>query len=497
MFQSVLIEEPTINETILILKGIRKRYEDYHKVTITDKALEAAVNLSYRYISDRHLPDKAVDLIDEAASRVMLRASNLPPEIKKIQSELDKITKDKKEATRKQEFELAAILRDKEKNLREKIKDIPLEKWEKDQQKVVDAEVISEVVSAWTKIPVIQLTEEETQRLLKMEDTLKRRIVGQDEALKAVARAVKRSKIGLHDPRRPTGSFLFLGPSGVGKSELAKRLAEFLFGSEDNMIRIDMSEYMEKHTVSRLVGSPHGYVGYDEGGKLTEPVRRKPYSVILFDELEKASPDVINILLQILEDGKLTDSTGRTVNFKNTIVLMTSNVGAKLIEKETSFGFLKSTDKVESDYQKMKEKLTEELKKEFKPEFLNRIDYIIIFRALSKEDIKKIVDIMFGDLQLRLNAKNITIELDEKAKEFLVEKGYDPHHGARPLRRAIQEHFEDVLADQLLQKEIPENSIISSTVEDNKIVFSFKPNKANSKKSVDKNKTQKAEEVKA
>jgi len=476
-FQSVMVEAPTADQTLEILRGIRKRYEDYHKVEISDEALEAAVNLSMRYITDRQLPDKAVDLIDEAASKVMLLSSDLPQELKELHSKLESINAKKQTAIRKQNFEMASVLRDEENLIRESIKRMPTQTKSNIAERIVTAENVAEIVSVWTGVPVVQLTEEETSRLLGMEVKIKERIIGQDKAITALAKAVRRAKAGLKDPKRPTGSFLFLGPSGVGKSELAKVLAGFMFGSEDAIVRIDMSEYTEKHTTSRLIGSPPGYVGYDEGGQLTEPIRRKPYSIVLFDEVEKASPEVVNLLLQVLEDGRLTDSTGRAVNFKNTVIIMTSNVGAKFIEKSTSFGFKQSGNKDDADYQKMKERIQDELRREFRPEFLNRIDDTVIFRSLSKEDIKQIVDVMLGDLRKRIQAKKLILELDEKAKDVLSDKGYDPHHGARPLRRTIQELIEDPMADMLLSNQIKENEIVEATGLDGKITFNVKKEK--------------------
>jgi len=427
-FQSVLIEEPSEEEAIQILAGIKSRYEEFHKVKITDGALREAVILSQRYITERCLPDKAVDLIDETASKVMLNRARRPQNT------------DKKEG-------------------------------EEEPEDIVDENAIAEVVAAWTGIPVSKITEEETSKLLELEGDLKSRVVGQDDAIKSLVRAVKRAKLGLKDPKRPTGSFLFLGPSGVGKSELAKTLAKQLFGKEDAMVRIDMSEYMEKHTVSRMIGSPPGYVGYNEGGQLTEPVRQKPYSVVLFDELEKAAPDVTNILLQILEDGQVTDATGKTVNFKNTIVIMTSNVGSKFIEKETSIGFKKPGSREEADFAALKVKLKDELKREFKPEFLNRIDDIIIFKSLSREDMNSIVAIMIADITKRLAERNIHINLDKKALAFLADKGFEQKQGARPLRRAIQEHFEDKLADEFLIRKLRSDISLKVTCKSGALVF--------------------------
>ncbi len=468
-FQPVNISEPTAEEAIQILAGIKHQYEKFHDVIITDEAVHEAVDLSTRYITERCLPDKAVDLIDEAASRVMLRASTVKPEIKKIHDEIKKL-EDEQLIVKETQPELSQTLDTKITELKEQYSTFDIADL-RPLSRVVDESVIAEVVSAWTGIPVTKLTLEESEKLLQMEEALKERIVGQDDAVKALVRAVKRAKVGLKDPRRPSGSFLFLGPTGVGKSELAKTIAEFLFGSRDALIRMDMSEYMEKHTVSRLIGSPPGYVGFNEGGQLTEPVRRKPYSVVLFDELEKASSEVTNILLQILDDGHLTDSTGKRVNFKNTFIIMTSNVGSKYIEKETTFGFVKGSNQEDVKYETMKQKLRDELRQEFRPEFLNRIDDIVIFKTLQKVDIEKIVVIMLGDVATRLKEKNIYISVDKKVQEFLVEKGFDQKQGARPLRRAIQEHFEDKLADHLLHTGLRENITVKATIKKGEIVL--------------------------
>ncbi|MFA5878858.1 MAG: ATP-dependent Clp protease ATP-binding subunit [Candidatus Margulisiibacteriota bacterium] len=471
-FQSVLVEEPTKEETVNILKGIRERYEEFHNVKILDEALTAAVNLSVHYITERFLPDKAIDVIDEAASRVMLFASSLPKEIKDLLKDQEQIQIEKKLLEKKGKSKELTLLLAKEAILAKKIKEIPEAHLRYSKKEVSEIEV-TEVVSNWTGVPVNKLNEAESQRLMEMDSILKQRIVGQNEAIAALVKAVKRSKIGLKNPKRPIGSFLFLGPSGVGKSELAKQLAIFLFGKEDALIRIDMSEYMEKHTVSRLVGSPPGYVGYNEGGQLTEPIRRKPYSVVLFDEIEKASPDILNILLQILEDGRLTDATGKQVNFKNTIIIMTSNVGSKLIEKQTSFGFKQTDDQEKSEYDSMKTKLNEELKKEFKPEFLNRIDDAIIFRSLSKVDLTEIVAIFLNELKKRLVERQIYITYDKKEEIFLADKGYVEKQGARPLRKAIENYFEDVLADRLLTENLRSNIEVKAEVKDDKIDFTI------------------------
>lgn len=473
-FQSVLVEEPTPEQAIQILKGIKRQYELFHNVTITDKAILEAVQLATRYITERFLPDKAVDLIDEAASRVMLQASNVSDALKTILKEKDELQLQKEAASAKKDLVAVATLEAEDARLDAAIAAFPEEERQRI-SRVVDEAAIAHVVAAWTGVPVVQITQEESHRLLEMEKALETRIIGQNDAVKALVRAVKRAKVGLKDPRRPSGSFLFLGPTGVGKSELAKTLAEYLFGSRDALVRVDMSEYMEKHTVSRLIGSPPGYVGFNDGGQLTEPVRRRPYCVVLFDELEKASPDVVNLLLQILDDGRLTDSTGKTVNFKNTFIIMTSNVGSKYIEKETSFGFVDAARVETHKMDAIKSKLQEELRREFRPEFLNRIDDIVIFKSLNKENIRDIVDIMLGDVQLRLKEKNIDVSADKKVKDFLAEKGYDQRHGARPLRRAIQELFEDKLADQLLIKNLRAHIRVKATLRKDEIVFAITP----------------------
>lgn len=471
-FQSVMVEEPTVHETIEILKGLRERYEDFHKVKITEDALVAAARLSARYISDRHLPDKAIDLVDEAASKVMLQSSVAPPELVEITKEVEKVKGEKAKAVENQEFELAARLRDKEESLRlqyeaisRKITGLTREGYPE-----VNSEIIAQVVSAWTSVPVTQLTAEETERLLKMEEVLKKRVVGQDEAISVISKSIRRARAGLKDPRRPIGSFIFLGPSGVGKTELGKRLAEFLFGDMDAVVRIDMSEYLEQHTVSRLIGSPPGYVGYGEGGQLTEPIRRRPHSVVLFDEIEKAHQNVMNVLLQILDEGHITDAQGRLIDFKNTVIIMTSNVGAELIRKETSIGFM-TRDDAKASYEKMKETVLDQLNKQFRPEFLNRVDEKVVFRPLSKEDLAAIVDIMIEDINSRLEEKGILLKTARKVKDFLVERGYDPKLGARPLRRAIEEHVEDPLSEEVLKGKFGYGSKISLKVEKDKIAF--------------------------
>lgn len=479
-FQPIVVDEPTVEDTIAILKGLRDKYEAHHRVKITDEAIRAAAVLSDRYITDRFLPDKAIDLIDEAASRVRLKALTAPPELKELEDQLEEIQKEKDAAVKSQEFEKAARLRDKEGEIKEKLEHLK-QKWQQDKKLDrlnVNEEEIAKIVSSWTGIPVSKLTEEETERLLKMEDILHKRVIGQEEAVKAVARAIRRARAGLKDPKRPIGSFIFLGPTGVGKTELARALAEALFGDEEAMARIDMSEYMERHTVSRLVGAPPGYVGFEEGGQLTEKVRRRPYSVILLDEIEKAHPDVFNILLQILEDGRLTDAKGRTVDFRNTVLIMTSNVGAHLIQKEKTLGFVPHRREEES-YNKMKESIMEELKKTFRPEFLNRIDEVIVFHALNEEHIKKIVELMLNELNERLKDYEIQIEVTESAKEILTKEGFDPLYGARPLRRAIQRLVEDQLSEKMLQGEISRGNTVIIDGTDGKLTFTKKEKTAN------------------
>jgi ATP-dependent Clp protease ATP-binding subunit ClpC len=465
-FQPIRVEPPSPEEAIQILHGLRDRYEAHHRVKITDEAIEEAVNLSDRYIPDRFLPDKAIDLIDEAGSKVRLRSYTAPPSLKQLENKLDEIRKEKDSAVQSQEFEKAAGLRDTEQKLREEL-DSTKNDW-KEKQGRLDTEVtpedIAQVVASWTGIPVTKLAEEETERLLKMEDILHERVIGQEEAVKSVSRAIRRARAGLKDPKRPMGSFIFLGPTGVGKTELARALAESLFGDDNAVIRIDMSEYMEKHSTSRLVGAPPGYVGYEEGGQLTEKVRRKPYSVVLLDEIEKAHPEVFNILLQVLEDGRLTDSKGRTVDFRNTLIIMTSNVGAEAIKKNTSLGFTANQD-AGRDYNNMKDKVMGELKKSFRPEFLNRIDEIIVFHSLDEEHIARIVSLMAEDLRKRLKQQDVDFTLTEKAKAFLAKEGYDPTYGARPLRRAIQKHIEDRLSEELLKGNITKGDFL--TIDEN------------------------------
>ena len=461
-FQQIRVEEPSVDDTVQILRGLRDRYEAHHRCKISDDALYASASLADRYIQDRHLPDKAIDLIDEAASRLRIKSMTAPPRYRELEDEIEKVRKDKEAAIEAQEFEKAASLRDKERKLTQKKRELE-ENWRsaegEDEQPEVGEEEIADIVSMWTGIPVFKLTEAESERLIKMEDELHKRVIGQDQAIVAVAKAIRRARAGIKDPKRPTGSFIFLGPSGVGKTELARTLAEFLFGDEDAMIQVDMSEYMEKHSVSRLVGSPPGYIGYDEGGQLTEAVRRKPYSVILLDEVEKAHPDVFNILLQILEEGKLTDSQGRRVDFRNTIVIMTSNIGAAQISKNQSLGFTIG-DESGLSYDDMKSRVMSELKKVFRPELLNRIEEIIVFHKLEKEEIKIIVELMLKRLREQMALHEVTIELTDEARELLVDKGYDPAMGARPLRRAIQQLIEDPLADFVLGRTLEPGSTI-------------------------------------
>ncbi|WP_026565494.1 ATP-dependent protease ATP-binding subunit ClpC [Bacillus sp. UNC41MFS5] len=450
-FQPIRVDEPTLEESIQILEGLRDRYEAHHRVSITDEAIQAAVKLSDRYISDRFLPDKAIDLIDEAGSKVRLRSFTTPPNLKELEVKLEEVRKEKDSAVQSQEFEKAASLRDTEQRLREQLEETK-KNWKEKQGKEnneVTVEDIASVVSSWTGVPVSKLAETEMAKLLNLEEILHSRVIGQEEAVKAVSKAVRRARAGLKDPKRPIGSFVFLGPTGVGKTELARALAEAMFGDEDAMIRIDMSEYMEKHSTSRLVGSPPGYVGYEEGGQLTEKVRRKPYSVVLLDEIEKAHPDVFNILLQVLEDGRLTDSKGRTVDFRNTVLIMTSNVGAEALKRNKYVGF--NIQDGEQDYKDMKGKVMGELKKAFRPEFLNRIDEIIVFHALERKHLEEIVTLLSEQLIKRLKEQHISLELTAAAKEKISQEGYDPEYGARPLRRAIQKHIEDRLSEELLK----------------------------------------------
>jgi len=475
-FQPISVEEPTVPHTIEILKGLRDRYEAHHRVSFTDDSLVAAANLSDRYISDRFLPDKAIDLIDEAGSRMRIRRMTAPPDVREIDEKIAEVRLKKESAIDSQDFERAAQLRDEERRLQDerKIREETWKSGELDVLSEVDEEEIAEVLSNWTGIPVFKLTEEETEKLLRMEDELHKRIVDQVEAVTAVSKAIRRTRAGLKDPKRPSGSFIFLGPSGVGKTELSKALAEFLFGDEDALVQLDMSEYMEKHTVSRLIGSPPGYVGYEEGGQLTEAVRRKPFSVVLFDEIEKAHPDVFNTLLQILEDGHLTDAQGHKVDFKNTVIIMTSNLGTRDIQKGPGIGFAARPDE-SMTYEKMKERVMEELKRSFRPEFLNRIDEVIVFHSLTRGNVKEIVDLMTVRVREQLRAKDVEIELSDTAKELLAEKGYDPALGARPLRRTIQRMVEDPLSEKLLHKEFRAGETVIVDVRDGEIVFEGAP----------------------
>jgi len=479
-FQPITVGEPTTEEAVEILKGIRDKYEAHHRVKITDEALEAAVKLSDRYITDRFLPDKAIDLIDEAASRVRLKSFTAPPKLKELEEEVEKLAKEKEEAIKLQEFEKAAKIRDREHELKNKLEKAKND-WQQKNQTTTDTvteEEIAEIVASWTGIPVKRLTEEDSERLMKLEDILHKRVIGQEEAVKAIARAIRRGRVGLKDPKRPTGSFIFLGPTGVGKTELCKALAEALFGDEKEMIRIDMSEYMEKFSVSRLIGSPPGYVGYEEGGQLTEKVRRKPYSVVLFDEIEKAHPDVFNILLQILEDGRLTDSQGRLVNFRNTVIIMTSNVGARLITEPKRLGFATGDSDRAKTYEEMKNNIMGELKKTFRPEFLNRVDEIIVFHPLEMDHTIQIVELMINVLANRLKQNNITLEVSDNAKAFIAKKGFDQTFGARPLRRTIQTMIEDRLSEEMLDGKVKPGDKVFIDVEDDKIVL--RPEKARS-----------------
>ncbi len=474
-FQPVKVGEPTPEQAVQILKGLRDSYEAHHKVKITDEAINAAVTLSSRYIADRYLPDKAIDLIDEGASKVRLASLTSPDNVKELEDEIADYEKEKASAINEQDFERAARLRDEQKELQTKLDDAK-KKWQEQQKGnsgEVTAEDIAKIVSEWTGIPVVQLTKEESERLLNMENVLHERVIGQSEAVTAIAKAIRRGRVGLKDPKRPVGSFIFLGPTGVGKTELCKALAEAMFGDENAMLRLDMSEYMEKHTVSKLIGSPPGYVGFEEGGQLTEKVRRKPYSVVLFDEIEKAHPDVFNMLLQILEDGRLTDSQGRTVDFKNTIIIMTSNVGARLItEKQSSLGFNSENENAEESEKKdIKELVTGELRKVFRPEFLNRVDDIIVFNKLNKDEIKQIAVKMLKTLENRLDKMNIKISFTDNAISEIADKGFDENYGARPLRRAIQNEIEDPLAEQMLEGKVKDGAVVTCDFADGQFTF--------------------------
>lgn len=474
-FQPVKVGEPTPEQAVQILKGLRDSYEAHHKVKITDEAINAAVALSSRYIADRYLPDKAIDLIDEGASKVRLASLTSPDNVKELEDEIADYEKEKASAINEQDFERAARLRDEQKELQTKLDDAK-KKWQEQQKGnsgEVTAEDIAKIVSEWTGIPVVQLTKEESERLLNMENVLHERVIGQSEAVTAIAKAIRRGRVGLKDPKRPVGSFIFLGPTGVGKTELCKALAEAMFGDENAMLRLDMSEYMEKHTVSKLIGSPPGYVGFEEGGQLTEKVRRKPYSVVLFDEIEKAHPDVFNMLLQILEDGRLTDSQGRTVDFKNTVIIMTSNVGARLItEKQSSLGFNSENENVEESEKKdIKELVTGELRKVFRPEFLNRVDDIIVFNKLNKDEIKQIAVKMLKTLENRLDKMNIKISFTDNAVSEIADKGFDENYGARPLRRAIQNEIEDPLSEQMLEGKVKDGAVVTCDFADGQFTF--------------------------
>lgn len=477
-FQPVFIDEPTVEETIEILKGLRPRYESHHKIKITDEALETAAILSQRYIADRHLPDKAIDLIDEASAKLRLDTESSPPEVKKLDKEVKHLADEEDAASQRQDFEKAAQLKSERLRIEAEYNKSK-EEWLKQEKldQVVKEENIAELISKWTGIPISQMLEGEKEKLINMEERLHERFINQEEAVKAISEAIRRSRAGLKDPNRPIGSFLFLGPTGVGKTELARTLAWFMFGDETAMVRLDMSEYQEKHTVSRMIGAPPGYVGYDEGGQLTEIVRRRPYSVILLDEIEKAHPEVFNSLLQLLDDGRLTDGQGRTVSFKNTIVIMTSNTGVELIKREGALGFAPSANgegKNKKSYEQMKEKVMTEVKKTFRPEFINRIDEMIVFHELSKEQLSSIVDLMMSDVEERLKERKISLKISKAAKEWLAKVGYDPTYGARPLRRAIERHVENPLSSKILGGDLKENDTIGIGLKDEKLTFSIK-----------------------
>ena len=475
-FQMVLVEQPSVQETIEIIMGLKSKYEEHHKLKISDEAIIAATELSNKYITERFLPDKAIDIIDEAASRVRLNVSNLPPEGKELEKELKATIKQKEDAIRSQEFETASNLRNIEVQIKDKIRELQ-DSWRSSQENnkpTVGVEEVAQVISTITGVPVTKITEGESERLLKLEDTLHKRVIGQNEAVIALSKAIRRARVGLKSPNRPIGSFIFSGPTGVGKTELAKALAEAVFGSEDNIVRVDMSEFMEKHSTAKLIGSPPGYVGYDDGGHMTEIIRKKPYSVVLFDEIEKAHPDVFNIMLQILDDGRLTDSKGRLISFKNTIIIMTSNVGASMITSTQKLGFSVAGDEKKDKYEKLKDTVMEELKKAFRPEFLNRIDDIIVFAHLSKEEIRQIVDLMLKDLFKRLDERELTIEVGDDVKDYLAKEGYNEAYGARPLRRVIQKKIEDVLAEEILTGNYKPKDVLVMSMEDDKIKISKK-----------------------
>ncbi len=477
-FQPVTVDEPSIEDSIEILRGLRDKYEAHHNVKITDEAIESAVKLSSRYINDRFLPDKAIDLIDEASSKVRLKTYTEPDKIKKLEQKIEKLEKEKEEAIAVQDFEKAAELRDKEhkeKDKLEKEKNTWKEKNIKDVRNIT-SEDVAEVIASSTGIPAQKINENENEKLKNLENTLHERVIGQSEAVAAVAKAIKRGRVGLKDPNRPIGSFMFLGPTGVGKTELSKALAENLFGDENAIIRVDMSEYMESHSTSKMIGSPPGYVGFDEGGGLTEKIRRKPYSVILFDEIEKAHPDVLNMLLQILDDGRLTDSHGRTVNFKNCVIIMTSNIGARLITDKKTLGFSsgKDNNQTQKEYENTKKEVMAELKKGFRPEFINRIDEIIVFHKLTEDELSQIVNIMFKQIKNRISERNIKLEIDSKAKELIIRKGTDTNYGARPLRRAIQNMIEDKLAEEILDGNLKSGDTAKITAKDDEIQIKVK-----------------------
>ncbi|HZU76491.1 MAG TPA: ATP-dependent Clp protease ATP-binding subunit, partial [Dehalococcoidia bacterium] len=475
-FQPIVVEEPTVEETVEILRGIKDRYEEHHKLTITDDALRAAAELAARYVADRFLPDKAIDLVDEAASRVRIKKSSTPPSLKEAMRGLESLRREKDAAISSQQYEYAAELRDREIKLQDKIEKME-EGWESersdDTKPLVTEEDIAEVVSMWTGIPLARIASEESARLLQMEAGLHSKVIGQDEAISAIAKSVRRARAGLKDPRRPIGVFMFLGPTGVGKTELARALAEFMFGSQDAMIKLDMSEFMEKHTVARLVGAPPGYIGYDDGGQLTDTVRRKSYCLILLDEIEKAHPDVFNMLLQIFDEGHLTDAKGRRVDFRNTILIMTSNVGAELIRRNSVLGFVKEDEAKDADaaYARMKEKVLSEMKNVFRPEFLNRIDSVVVFHALSRKHIRQVVDLKLRDVEAQLSAKGVQLEVTDAAKDWLGDKGYDPVFGARPLLRVIQNELVDKLSEALLQEHFAYGDKIVIDADGDKLVF--------------------------
>jgi ATP-dependent Clp protease ATP-binding subunit ClpC len=472
-FQTVKVDAPTIEEAIEILKGLRPKYEAHHKAKLTDEALETAVKFSERYITGRFLPDKAIDVMDEAGARARINAMTRPPDVKEIEREIEEIRVEKEAAIKAQDFEKAASLRDKEKQTKEKLDSI-LARWREEREEkevLVTGEDMMHIISKVTGVPLQRMEQAETEKLLKMEDELKSKVIGQDEAVTAISKALRRSRADLKDPRRPIGSFIFLGPTGVGKTFLAQKLAEFMFGDRDALIQIDMSEYMEKFTASRLIGSPPGYVGYEEGGQLSEAVRRRPYAVVLFDEIEKAHPDVMHLLLQILEDGKITDSLGRKIDFRNTIIIMTSNVGAETLRKQTTMGFGATKPIGEHEYDTMRDKLLEEAKRAFKPEFINRLDDIIVFHQLTKVDLMKIVDLEVEKVLNRVKAKEVNIELENSAKEFLIEKGYDPQYGARPMRRAVERYLEDPFAEELLRGNVKAHDVVHVSAVDGKLAF--------------------------